>query len=101
MKQKNTDKRKLISKSASLPEISKDFNVISVSKSHEARQKVHEKHLKIIEDQMIQSKQPERDFKRQEGDIKKEQQAIRQAIRELDTGKKNYIADSKINMQLL
>ena len=35
---------------------------------------------------MIQSKQEGRGFKRQEGDVKKEQRSIRLAIRELDNG---------------
>ena len=46
---------------------------------------MNEKHLKVIEDQMIQSKQNERAFKRQEGDVKKEQRQIRQTVKEFDS----------------
>jgi hypothetical protein len=48
------------------------------------REKNFEKHLKVIEDQMIKSKQDERAFKRQDGDVKKEQRQIRQSVREFD-----------------
>lgn len=51
------------------------------------REKKHEKHLKLIEDQMIQSKQNERAFKRQEGDVKKEQRQIRQTVKEFESSK--------------
>ncbi len=43
--------------------------------------------MRAIEDQMIKSKQEERAFKRYEGDVKKEQRAIRHAMRDLDTSK--------------
>jgi hypothetical protein len=72
-----------------------EFGSVSIAKKDTERNKQHEKQLKVIEDQMIQSKQVERAFKRQDGDVKKEQRQIRQAVREFDTviTKKKYDAD--------
>ena len=53
------------------------------------KDKMYERHLKQIEDQMIKSKQDERAFKRQDGDVKKEQRQIRQSVREFDKSKYN------------
>jgi hypothetical protein len=88
LKQPENDKRKMSgSRSSSFVDrIKPASDAIEVIKNTQDRHKVHEKHLKLIEDQMIQSKQEGRGFKRQEGDVKKEQRAIRLAIRELDTG---------------
>jgi predicted RNA binding protein with dsRBD fold (UPF0201 family) len=61
-----------------------EANLLDLVKANEDRRKIHDKHLKLIEDQMIQSKQEERGFKRQEGDVKKDQRSIRHALRELD-----------------
>jgi hypothetical protein len=64
-----------------------NINSIQIATLESEREKVNEKHLKIIEDQMIQSKQAERALKRREGDVKKEQRQVRQAVREFDTSK--------------
>ncbi|CAF0740928.1 unnamed protein product [Brachionus calyciflorus] len=61
-----------------------DLSSVDIAGQEVDRRKKNEKHLKIIEDQMIQSKQAEREFKREEGDVKKEQRQIRQAVREFD-----------------
>lgn len=61
-----------------------ELNSVDLAGQEIERQKKNEKHLKVIEDQMIQSKQVERGFKREEGDVKKEQRQIRQAVREFD-----------------
>lgn len=60
------------------------MNSVDLAGLEVERRKKNEKHLKVIEDQMIQSKQEERAFKREEGDVKKEQRQIRQAVREFD-----------------
>ncbi len=51
---------------------------------------------------MIKSKQVERAFKRQDGDVKKEQRQIRQSVREFDTAitKKKYDADRILSKNL-
>jgi hypothetical protein len=60
---------------------------VHIAQKDAERNKQFEKDIKVIEDQMIQSKQMERAFKRQDGDVKKEQRTIRQAVREFDQGK--------------
>ena len=74
-------------RSNSYTDNTKPENSVDVIKNANEKQKIHDKHLKLIEDQMIQSKQEGRGFKRQEGEVKKEQRSIRLAIRELETGK--------------
>lgn len=63
------------------------LNSVYVAVAETERAKANEKHLKVIEDQVIQSKQAERALKRKEGDVKKEQRRVRQAVREFDTSK--------------
>ena len=86
LKQFDNDKQKPSTRAKSFTETAKTENSVDVIKGIHEKQKVHDKHLKLIEDQMIQSKQEGRGFKRQEGEVKKEQRSIRLAIRELDTG---------------
>ena len=62
-----------------------DFTSTDLAITDVERKKKHDKHLKVIEDQMIQSKQGERALKRQEGDVKKEQRTIRHTVREFET----------------
>lgn len=64
-----------------------DLSSVDLANLESERAKNYDKHLKVIEDQMIQSKQEERAFKRSEGDIKKDQRQIRQSIRAFDTSK--------------
>lgn len=64
--------------------LSFDFGSVSIAQKEAERNKKFDKDIKVIEDQMIQSKQMERAFKRQDGDVKKEQRTIRQAVREFD-----------------
>jgi hypothetical protein len=87
-------------RSESLPKI--NFTSTDISAMEPMRDKINEKHLKVIEDQMIQSKQEERAFKRQEGDVKKEQRQIRQAVREFDQAntKKRFAADKSLAKNL-
>lgn len=79
-----------------------NFTSTDIASMNPERTKVNEKHLKVIEDQMIQSKQEERAFKRTEGDVKKEQRQIRQAVREFDqlNTKKRFSADKSLSKNL-
>lgn len=65
-----------------------DLTSVDLAHLETERLKNNERHLKVIEDQMIKSKQDERALKRSEGDVKKDQRQIRQNIREFDTGSK-------------
>ena len=87
-------------RSESMPKI--QFTSTDIAAMDPVREKISEKHLKVIEDQMIQSKQEERAFKRQEGDVKKEQRQIRQAVREFDqtNTKKRFAADKSLSKNL-
>ena len=60
------------------------INSVFLATNEVEHEKSNEKHLKIIEDQMIQSKQAERALKRREGDVKKEQRQVRQAVAQFD-----------------
>lgn len=103
LKQIDNDKQKPFSvRAKSFTETTKPQSSVEVIKSIQEKQKVHEKHLKLIEDQMIQSKQEGRGFKRQEGEVKKEQRSIRLAIRELDTviSRKRLDADKNLAKNL-
>jgi hypothetical protein len=71
-----------------------EFTSAELASMEVEREKKHERHLKVIEDQMIQSKQNERAFKRQEGDVKKEQRQIRQTVKEFDSSKRLLDASS-------
>mgnify|MGYP001810906579 CR=1 FL=1 len=82
-----------LGKSSRQPRI--ELSSVDVAKMEPERRKHHEKHLKVIEDQMIQSKQVERALKRKEGDVKKEQRQIRQTVREFDAS--NYKNHYRIN----
>ena len=66
-------------------EIKFDIKSVDLASLKPEKEKQHERHLKVIEDQMIKSKQDERAFKRNEGDVKKEQRQVRQSVREYDT----------------
>jgi len=78
-----------VSKSNNLPKIQKDIRIelssVDIANIQSDKSKQNERHMKVIEDQMIKSKQVERALKRQEGDVKKDQRQIRQSVREFDT----------------
>jgi hypothetical protein len=83
-----TKKNRSVSPSSS-KKINLEFSsAVEVAKHEPERAKRQEKHLKVIEDQMIKSKQDERATKRQEGDVKKERRTINQTMKEFDSG--NY-----------
>lgn len=75
-----------------------EFTSAELASMEMEREKKHEKHLKLIEDQMIQSKQNERAFKRQEGDVKKEQRQIRQTVKEFESSEKNNVLRAKLKI---
>ncbi|RMZ93055.1 trichohyalin-like isoform X1, partial [Brachionus plicatilis] len=79
-----------------------ELSSVDIAGQEVEKRKKNEKHLKVIEDQMIQSKQEERGFKREEGDVKKEQRQIRQAVREFDglISKKRLDADKSLAKNL-
>ncbi len=90
IKQKQIDRQRNNTESKqtkSANSLSFDFGSVHIAQKDAERNKQFEKDIKVIEDQMIQSKQMERAFKRQDGDVKKEQRTIRQAVREFDQGK--------------
>jgi hypothetical protein len=74
------------------------ITAVLVANTDAERDKTNDKHLKIIEDQMIQSKQAERALKRKEGDVKKEQRQIRQAVREFDSSKFFFTNSSRSSL---
>lgn len=88
MKQKQIDRQRNVNddskQTKSANSLSFDFGSVSIAQQEAERNKKFDKDIKVIEDQMIQSKQMERAFKRQDGDVKKEQRTIRQAVREFD-----------------
>lgn len=98
IKQRHIEKLRSNSESGSAKkpkELDFEFGSVNIAKKDAERHKTHEKQLKVIEDQMIQSKQVERAFKRQDGDVKKEQRQIRSTVREFDSliSKKKFEAD--------
>ena len=102
LKQKKNEKYKSFSDNGKSDNFKINFTSTDIANMEPMREKLNEKHLKVIEDQMIQSKQEERAFKRQEGDVKKEQRQIRQAVREFDqvNTKKRLTADKSLAKNL-
>jgi hypothetical protein len=70
-------------------------SVISISTNLENKKKEYDKQMRLIEEQMIKAKQTERESKRLEGDVRKEQRHLNHTLKELDIGK--YL----INFQLI
>lgn len=84
---------------------SSDNDLTSISANLENKKRDYEKQMRLIEvrsidsikliverfvvlqEQMIKAKQSEREAKRLEGDVKKEQRLIRHTLRDLDVGK--------------
>ncbi|CAF3383362.1 unnamed protein product [Rotaria socialis] len=77
-------------------------SVIAISKSLENKKKEYDKQMRLIEEQMIKSKQTEREGKRVEGDVKKEQRHLHHTLKELDIDatKKHFEAEKSLSKNL-
>ena len=77
----------------------KNASVVSLSARIELDQKDHDKRVKVIEDHMWQHKQEERELKRIEGDIIKNQRAVRHTLRDFENAinKKRLEEEKKLN----
>ena len=84
--------------------IAESPSAIAISANLESKKKEHEKHMRLIEvrslpsrslyrtvlftqEQMIKAKQSEREVKRSEGDVKKEQRHLHHTLKDLDVGR--------------
>ncbi|XP_041363124.1 golgin subfamily A member 6-like protein 6 [Gigantopelta aegis] len=74
-------------------------NVVQLSSKVEKDKGEYEKRIKVIEDHMWQHKQEERELKRVEGDIIKNQRAVRHTLRDYENAitKKKLAEDKKFN----
>ncbi|CAF4475099.1 unnamed protein product [Rotaria magnacalcarata] len=77
-------------------------SVIAISKSLENKKKEYDKQMRLIEEQMIKSKQTEREGKRVEGDVKKEQRHLHHTLKELDIDatKKHFETEKSLSKNL-
>ncbi|KAK7489125.1 hypothetical protein BaRGS_00019639 [Batillaria attramentaria] len=77
-------------------------NVVSLTARIEKDEKDFQRRLKVVEDHMWQHKQEERELKRVEGDIIKNQRAVRHTLRDFGTAinKKRMAEDKKLNQSL-
>ncbi|CAF1224605.1 unnamed protein product [Rotaria sordida] len=77
-------------------------SVISISKNLENKKKEHDKQMRLIEEQMIKAKQTEREGRRLESDVKKEQRHLHHTLQELDidTNKKYFDAEKNLSKNL-
>ncbi|CAF1093379.1 unnamed protein product [Rotaria sordida] len=75
---------------------------LSLSANPENKKKEYDKQMKLIEEQMIKAKQNEREAKRLEGDIKKEQRQLHHSLRDLDVDatRKRYNAEKHLSKNL-
>ncbi|CAF1043839.1 unnamed protein product [Rotaria sordida] len=75
---------------------------LSLSANLENKKKEYDKQMKLIEEQMIKAKQNEREAKRLEGDIKKEQRQLHHSLRDLDVDatRKRYNAEKHLSKNL-
>ncbi|UJR27696.1 hypothetical protein I4U23_008973 [Adineta vaga] len=75
---------------------------ISTSANLKNQAKRFEKEMRLVKSEMIKAKKSEREVKRLEGDIKKEQQNLRQSLRKLDvdTTMKRYKAEKSLSKNL-
>lgn len=93
-----------ISKSTSLsaPATTSKRSDRHTSKSAENKTRDYDKQMKIIEEEMIKAKQSEREAKRLEGDIKKEQRYLHHALRNLDVDatRKRYNSEKNLSKNL-
>lgn len=76
--------------------------VVKMSTQIEQDKKEHEKKIKVIEDHMWQHKQEERELKRTEGDIIKNQRSVRHMLRDYENviNKKRMAEEKKLNTGL-
>ncbi|GFR77049.1 myosin-11-like, partial [Elysia marginata] len=77
-------------------------NVVLLTARIQKDEKDYEKRIKIIEDHMWQHKQEERELKRTEGDIIKNQRAVRHTLRDYGNAvnKKRIAEEKKLNQSL-
>ncbi|KAL8564067.1 hypothetical protein ACOMHN_034544 [Nucella lapillus] len=77
-------------------------NVVTLTARVEKDTKDYQKRIKVVEDHMWQHKQEERELKRVEGDIIKNQRAVRHTLRDFGTAinKKRMAEDKKLNQSL-
>ncbi|XP_021343096.1 trichohyalin-like [Mizuhopecten yessoensis] len=77
-------------------------SVVAFSARVEKDGKDHKKRMKVIEDHMWQHKQEERELKRVEGDIIKNQRAVRHTLRDFENAinKKRMQEEKKLNQGL-
>ncbi|CAC5398617.1 unnamed protein product [Mytilus coruscus] len=77
-------------------------SIVSLSNRIANGQKEHNKRIKVIEDHMWQHKQEERELKRIEGDIIKNQRAVRHTMRDFENAinKKRLEEEKKLNQGL-
>ncbi|KAK3760560.1 hypothetical protein RRG08_022843 [Elysia crispata] len=77
-------------------------NVVLLTARIQKDEKDYEKRIKVIEDHMWQHKQEERELKRTEGDIIKNQRAVRHTLRDYGNAvnKKRIAEEKKLNQSL-
>lgn len=77
-------------------------NVVTLTAKIEKDEKDYQRRIKVVEDHMWQHKQEERELKRVEGDIMKNQRAVRHTLRDFGTAinKKRMAEDKKLNQSL-
>ncbi|CAF3746005.1 unnamed protein product [Rotaria sp. Silwood1] len=77
-------------------------SVISITKNLENKKKEYDKQMRLIEEQMIKAKQTEREGKRLEGDVKKEQRHLHHTLKELDNDatRKHFEAEKILSKNL-
>ncbi|CAH1793579.1 unnamed protein product [Owenia fusiformis] len=82
--------------------LSKPFTVVDLKAKIEKDKKDYEKRMRHIEDHMWQHKQEERELKRVEGDVIKNQRTLRQSLREVEQEitKKRMAEERKLNIGL-
>ncbi|KAL8619183.1 hypothetical protein ACOMHN_049965 [Nucella lapillus] len=89
-------KSKATTTSSSVP------SVVSLTAKVEKDEKDYRKRIKVVEDHMWQHKQEERELKRAEGDIIKNQRAVRHTLRDFGNviNKKRMAEEKKLNQSL-
>ncbi|KAK3090170.1 hypothetical protein FSP39_009693 [Pinctada imbricata] len=77
-------------------------SVVSLTSRIERDKKDYNRRIKVIEDHMWQHKQEERELKRMEGDIIKNQRAVRHTLRDFENtiNKKRMLEEKKLNQGL-
>ncbi|KAL5018192.1 hypothetical protein ScPMuIL_003914 [Solemya velum] len=77
-----------------------DPSAVSLTSRIDKNNKAYEKRMKVIEDHMWQHKQEERELKRIEGDIMKNQRAVRNTLRDFENtiNKKRMLEERKLSV---